>query len=255
MEYTNNSSDSILLYLLYIAVRHHSPSPPPRRRSYSRSPVRSDSPIRDRRPRSPSPVGQRPRSRSLSPRKRSYSPRRPRSPSPLRRRSYSRSPVRSYSSSNRPYSKPLPTGVVYERNTSSQPPRPNDICYGWRDTGTCRWGNSCKFLHDAKYARSGAVPGDVAVRSRHSRSPLPPRRDYGGRDNGDSKQICYDYQRSGTCRFGESCRYVHGAREDRGAAGGSRRDDRSRDSYRDRYDDRDRRTYSPPPRREYSPRR
>jgi len=137
------------------------------RRSRSRSPYSPRPVRRPRTPdsRSPPPVAAAARSRS-------------RSPAPVRRRDDSRD-----------------RAVGGGRGLPS-----SDICYQWKESGTCRFGNSCKFLHDAKYAKpdsyyklSNAPNGAGRDRDR-DRPPPPSYRDryddrgaggYRGRGGGD----------------------------------------------------------------------
>ena len=59
------------------------------------------------------------------------------------------------------------------------------VCYGFRDNGRCKFGESCKFTHSAR--------GED-------------RKDRGG--GGE----CYEYERGGWCKWGENCKFRHGGR-------------------------------------------
>lgn len=78
-------------------------------------------------------------------------------------------------------------------------------CYSFKETGVCRYGDSCRFTHDGV---SGAGAGGD--------------RSYGGGDRyggggsrygssgGGGGGPCYQFQRDGSCRYGDSCRFSHG---------------------------------------------
>jgi len=95
----------------------------------------------------------------------------------------------------RPHSDSLSVSMDTHQTT---PPLPQEgqnkvepkkmACRNWRTTGTCRFGDRCRFAHDSKLAR--AAQASV---------PSP------------SGRNCHNWARSGHCRFGNRCRYQHTA--------------------------------------------
>jgi len=69
----------------------------------------------------------------------------------------------------------------------------NNSCYSFGETGSCRFGDRCRFSH------GGAAPGA-------QRTERKPRREAGeARDNS-----CYSFAQNGTCKFADACRFSHG---------------------------------------------
>jgi len=67
-------------------------------------------------------------------------------------------------------------------NYSDEDIEPNDpqyICYKYRETGDCSFGEECKFIH---------VEGDIQNKL---------------------KDICYQYRDTGDCPYGDECKFLH----------------------------------------------
>ena len=61
------------------------------------------------------------------------------------------------------------------------------LCKYFKQTGTCRFGASCRYAHDDGGGSGGGKKQDM----------------------GANRQICFLFQRDGTCGYGERCRYSH----------------------------------------------
>jgi len=67
-------------------------------------------------------------------------------------------------------------------------------CYQFKETGSCKFGDECRFSHDSGSSQGGASSG-------------------GG--GSFSSGLCHRFRDSGECKFGTSCRFSH----DTGAKG------------------------------------
>ena len=68
---------------------------------------------------------------------------------------------------------------LYESDDDADPIEPkNNICYKYRDTGDCPYGEECKFVHEED-------------------------------DQNESKAICYQFRDTGECPYGEECKFKH----------------------------------------------
>jgi hypothetical protein len=79
-------------------------------------------------------------------------------------------------------------------------------CYSFKETGVCRYGDSCRFTHDGV---SGAGAGGDRSYGGGDRYGGGGSR-YGGSSGGGGGGPCYQFQRDGSCRYGDSCRFSHG---------------------------------------------
>jgi len=106
-----------------------------------------------------------------------------------------------------------PRGASPRRGTRGGP-RKDNICYTFRDTGDCQYGDRCRFKH-VKFG--GDSPSDGG---RGNLNRQPKYGDYGAdryaadaadydEYDGGNDQICYQFQKSGRCRFGDGCRFEH----------------------------------------------
>jgi len=98
---------------------------------------------------------------------------------------------------------------------SSRGPNPNQQCHSFAETGSCDYGDRCRFAHGADDERVG----------RSSDSGYTGSRSYGGgfsnSRGGSSRpaQQCYSFAENGTCQYGDRCRFSHGT-EKTAATGG-----------------------------------
>jgi hypothetical protein len=82
------------------------------------------------------------------------------------------------------------------------------ICYIFRDTGRCEFGDDCRFSHnlDANGPAAAAPAGGA-------RGGRGPRKENGGNAAGGAKpkRVCRDFAATGNCKFGDECRFSHEA--------------------------------------------
>ncbi|ELU01558.1 hypothetical protein CAPTEDRAFT_157003 [Capitella teleta] len=83
-----------------------------------------------------------------------------------------------------------------------QQPKQRKDCHVFRDTGICRFGNSCRYSH--------ATTTDKDEEVKTEKKPVQkPKKEI---------RICSAFERTGKCRYGEGCRYSHvipeGTKED-----------------------------------------
>ncbi|GAB5356210.1 hypothetical protein AAMO2058_000271400 [Amorphochlora amoebiformis] len=79
--------------------------------------------------------------------------------------------------------------------SNRRPPRSDSPCYEWNKTGRCRFGDSCKFFHEANIL---ALEHGLGARRR------PPMGAPGG-------GVCYEFRDFASCRFGADCKFIHEA--------------------------------------------
>jgi butyrate response factor len=79
----------------------------------------------------------------------------------------------------------------------------NNVCYSFRDYGECQFGDGCRFSHDMNGASN-------------DNSGSGQRSGYGFNNNNrrnnnyGASKLCYSWQESGSCQYGDSCRFSHG---------------------------------------------
>ncbi|KAL3917663.1 MAG: hypothetical protein SGILL_004608, partial [Bacillariaceae sp.] len=88
------------------------------------------------------------------------------------------------------------------------------LCFEWRNHGTCRFGASCKYRHGPP---GGGTSGNGGGRGRGASAASRPGRGGGA---GQQRRVCFQWQQTGQCRFGSSCKYTHPGFS--GSAGGNR---------------------------------
>jgi len=83
-----------------------------------------------------------------------------------------------------------------------EPPR---LCNFWFQTGTCKFGDRCKFSHETtRQAMSFRGNGRGAGFGRGR------GRGRGGNTvTAKSDRVCFNFSETGSCTFGDSCRFVH----------------------------------------------
>jgi hypothetical protein len=78
-----------------------------------------------------------------------------------------------------------------------------EVCYALRDEGACKFGSDCRYSHDLKSAGdSVGAKRERAPRPARTARPAPTER---------SDKVCYRWEKDGSCKFGDDCRFVHPA--------------------------------------------
>lgn len=93
------------------------------------------------------------------------------------------------------------------------------VCRQFRDSGSCRFGNKCRFSHDSPDSNSrGASPGPsspVAPRSpTRTRNNVPAQ---GGGGDHAPRNVCDFYWNVGKCNRGFDCTYRHEQKTNNGS--------------------------------------
>ena len=99
---------------------------------------------------------------------------------------------------------------LYESDDDADPIEPkNNICYKYRDTGDCPYGEECKFVHEEddqneskaicyQFKDTGECPYGDECKFLHKKV-----------DPDESTAICYKYRDTGECPYGEECKFKH----------------------------------------------
>ena len=66
--------------------------------------------------------------------------------------------------------------------------QPKAPCRNWQTSGTCRFGDKCRYKHERGHA--------------------PPRKG-DGKGGGGGKGVCHEWTKGGTCSYGDKCRFAH----------------------------------------------
>ena len=77
-------------------------------------------------------------------------------------------------------------------------------CHQFNSTGSCRFGDSCRFAHGQRGGRGGAGRG-------RGRGRGGMRGGGRGGSNNQGQRICFGFRDTGECRFGDACHFSHGA--------------------------------------------
>jgi hypothetical protein len=88
------------------------------------------------------------------------------------------------------YSSGFSSGSGFSKGTSM------GVCFLWRDTRTCKFGDACRFSHD------GQTPSGYGSFS-------------------GQRGVCRNFRDSGECKFGDLCKYSHDLGKDEGKLGQS----------------------------------
>ena len=95
-------------------------------------------------------------------------------------------------------------------NEDSDPNEPKNICYKYRETGDCPYGEECKFIHEEEddqyepkaicyqYRNTGDCPYGDECKFLHKEV-----------DQNEAKAICYQYRDTGNCPYGNECKFLH----------------------------------------------
>jgi len=88
---------------------------------------------------------------------------------------------------------------------------PKKICRNFSRTGKCKFGENCHFLHE-----TGSQKKQKAIESGGEGLLGFKALSEGGGNGGDSdqnsnvkKNVCFNFQREGKCKFGDKCRFLH----------------------------------------------
>jgi hypothetical protein len=114
----------------------------------------------------------------------------------------------------RPPARP-PRRAARESDCRRSQQKATQICYEYRDTGSCKFGDSCKFAHGAAAAApapagGGKRGGGAAAASAAARAaPVEKKRVSAEELQGVGRLECRLWKQSGRCEFGDNCRFVH----------------------------------------------
>ena len=97
----------------------------------------------------------------------------------------------------------------YEHSEGDAIPNPpRGLCFLWKESGECKFGDRCRFIHgddDERFDENGdRKPTPKAASARRSRRA--PRDPVAPREKLD--EVCNNYL-AGRCRYGENCRRQH----------------------------------------------
>ncbi|KAI0561167.1 DNA2/NAM7 helicase [Gracilaria domingensis] len=95
-----------------------------------------------------------------------------------------------------------------KRNTNVTSSHVKPICQFFQRTGTCKFGDNCRFSHDVRIssrreASSSASASSSQQNAKKTKSQL---------STNDFRPICNFFAKTGTCKYGDNCRFSHDAK-------------------------------------------
>jgi len=99
---------------------------------------------------------------------------------------------------------------------------PAGPCYSFQESGSCKFGNQCRYTHGDEptsgSAGGGGAPSRYNTGDRYSSGPRSFGSSFGGQRSGGAGP-CYEFRDTGVCKFGDQCRFNHGAASSGGGGG------------------------------------
>jgi hypothetical protein len=106
------------------------------------------------------------------------------------------------------------------------------LCYQFQDTGKCEWGENCRFA-PCCYDEDGNMRNPQ--RNSRKRGGFGDRGGrFGGRGGRSEPGLCYQFQDTGSCDYGENCRFAPCCFGEGGKGGDSGSDRRSGGGFKSR---------------------
>lgn len=97
------------------------------------------------------------------------------------------------------------------------------VCFDWTRTGSCSYGSKCKFAHPPKSgtSRGSRGAGFTSGKGGGNKNTAGQKGSSGGGSTGSgSNGVCFEWQRTGKCSRGNSCKFQHGTTGSGSGGGG-----------------------------------